>query len=116
MKYIATSVVSFGAGAELGLTKAQAASRQAFLSDLGKGWYIATGPVQFKIGEEFRFDGDLPKSMAADVEALAKAKSQADAEAKAKAEAEEKLRLEAEEADRLAAAEALASAQAGGQG
>lgn len=90
MKYIALAVVAFAAGAELGLTKDQASARRHALTDhpKRKGWYVATGPVQLKAGEEFQHDGDLPKGMADALEAQQKAKaSKADAEAAAKAEA-----------------------------
>lgn len=105
MKYIALAVVSFAAGAELGLTEDQARARRHALTEhpKRKGWYVASGPVQFKAGEEFQYDDDLPKGMAESLEALKKARSakdKADAEAEAKAQA-------------IAAAEqALADAQA----
>lgn len=66
MKYTATAVVSFGAGADLGLTKPQVDARVASLRPIGgrKGWYTTTAPVQFKAGEEIQYDGDLPKAVA----------------------------------------------------
>lgn len=89
MKYIALAVVAFAAGAELGLTKDQASARRHALTEhpKRKGWYQVTGPVQLKTGEEFQYDGDLPKGMADALEPQQKAKPGKDAEAKAKAEA-----------------------------
>jgi hypothetical protein len=110
MKYIALAVVAFAAGAELGLSKDQASARRHALTPNPdrKGWYQVTGPVQLKAGEEFQFDGELPKGMAESLEAVKKArasKADADAEAKAKAEA-----LAAAEKAVIAAAEALVAA------
>lgn len=70
MKYTAQSVVSFGAGSDLGLSKPQADARIASLHpvDGRKGWYTTTAPVQFKAGEEFQYDGDLPKGVAVALE------------------------------------------------
>lgn len=63
-----------------------------------KGLYRITGPNQFKAGQEIGYEGDLPKTLATDMEAAdadaetkksTKAQAKADAEAaKAKAEAE----------------------------
>jgi len=108
MKYIALTVVAFAAGAELGLTKDQASARRHALTDhpKRKGWHIATGPVQLKAGEEFQYEGDLPKGMAESLEALQKVRAaKADAEAKAKAEA-----IDAAEKAVIAATEAVAAA------
>lgn len=88
MKYIALAVVAFAAGAELGLTEAQASARKHALTPMPgrKGWYIATGPTQFKVGEQFLHDGDLPKALAEAVETPKKV-SKAEAAAKAAADA-----------------------------
>ena len=66
MKYIAIAVVTFSAGVELGLSDAQARARAHALTALPKrkGWYCTSGPIQLKAGEEFYFDGDLPKGLA----------------------------------------------------
>jgi hypothetical protein len=115
MKYTAIAVVAFAAGAELGLTKDQASARRHAITDhpKRKGWYLATGPVQIKAGEEFQYDGDLPKGMAESVEAQQKARqAKADteaAEAKAKAEAIDAATKAVTEAEA-----ALAAAVAGG--
>lgn len=100
MKYIALAVVAFAAGADLGLTEAQASARAHALTPIGgrKGWYTTTGPVQFKAGEEFQHDGELPKALAESVESARKAKAEAIAAARAKAEAEAKAKAEAEAA------------------
>lgn len=90
MKYIALAVVAFAAGAELGLNRDQASARRHALTPNPdrKGWYQATGALQLKAGEEFQYDGELPKGMAESLEAVKKAKaSKAEAEAAAKAEA-----------------------------
>lgn len=98
MKYTALAVVAFAAGAELGLTKDQASARRHAITEhpKRKGWYVASGPLQLKAGEEFQYDGDLPKGMAESVEAQQKAR-----QAKADADA----------AAAKAAAEALAAAE-----
>lgn len=98
MKYTTTSVLPLPAGAVLGLTEAQVAPRRHVLQPIAsrKGWYTTTAEVQFKRGEQFLFDGDLPKHMADGAEtpeeeksrkAKAKAKAEADAQAVADAEA-----------------------------
>lgn len=63
MKLKTTAVVTFGAGAELGLSKDQAKARAAFLVPIaGKdGWYTTKAQVQFKAGELIEYAGDLPK-------------------------------------------------------
>lgn len=70
MKYIAISVVAFGAGSELGLSDAQARARSYAVTALPKrkGWYITSLPIQLKAGEEFHYDGDLPKGLADSLE------------------------------------------------
>lgn len=124
MKYIALSVVAFAAGAELGLTKDQAGARSHALTEhpKRKGWYVASGPVQFKTGEEFQFEGDLPKGIADSLEAVQKARaSKAEAALKAEAiaaaekavaDAEDLLAAAADDAAKAAAQGALDSARA----
>lgn len=60
----------FGAGQRLKLTRAQVDSRahRLTLVDEKKGVYEATAPIEFKKGEAFGFDGDLPKTIAVLVE------------------------------------------------
>lgn len=66
MRFTTIGVVTFGAGVKLGLAAAQAAPRQAVLQpvDGQPGWYATTGAVQFKRGEQFDYDGDMPKALA----------------------------------------------------
>lgn len=90
MKYIALAVVAFAAGAELGLNKDQASARRHALTEhpKRKGWYTTTGPVQLKAGEEFAYDGTMPKGMASAMEPVQKAKPpKSEAEALAAASA-----------------------------
>lgn len=70
MKYTTIAVLSLQAGVVLGLTDAQAAPRMHALAPVPdrKAWYTTTAPVQFKVGEVFIFDGDLPKHLAHGVE------------------------------------------------
>lgn len=99
MKYITTAVLSLGAGALLGLTEAQAAPRRHALAAVPdrKGWYTATGPVQFKIGEEVSYEGDLPKALAnqLDWEDKQAGKAAGSGETKAKRRARENAELNA---------------------
>lgn len=89
MKYTTIAVLSLPAGVVLGLTEAQAAPRQTVLSAVParKGWYTTTAAVQFKVGEAFLFDDDLPKHLAQAVQDAAKAATAAEHKAKAKAKA-----------------------------
>lgn len=91
-KYTATAPVTLPVGAVLGLTEVQASARRHALQAAKKrGIYTTTAPVQFKAGEVFHYDGDLPKALASSVEAdavAAKAEAKAAAEAAAQAKAE----------------------------
>jgi membrane protein involved in colicin uptake len=121
MKYTALAVVAFAAGAELGLTKDQASARRHAITEhpKRKGWYIASGPLQLKAGEDFQFDGDLPKGMAESVEVLQKARqAKADTEAaaaKAQAEALEAATQAVTDAEAALAAAADDAAKAAAQ-
>jgi hypothetical protein len=66
MKYVTLGALTLPAGTVLGLSESQAAPRKHVLRAVParKGWYTATGEVQFKIGEEITCDGDLPKHLA----------------------------------------------------
>lgn len=66
MKFRAVAVVTVGAGAVLGLSGDQAAARRHSLDPVpGRdGWYVSHRPVQFKVGEEFDYEGELPKCLA----------------------------------------------------
>lgn len=57
------AVANFHQGAVLGLTKEQAAARSHLLKDLGKGKYEVLDKVQFKIGEQLGYEGELPNSI-----------------------------------------------------
>ncbi|MCK5602111.1 hypothetical protein KAR91_09585 [Candidatus Pacearchaeota archaeon] len=46
------------------LSHAQASARIHNLKDLGKGEYEIVNPIEFKNGEKFGYDGDVPKVMA----------------------------------------------------
>lgn len=109
MKYIATAVVTLAAGAEVGLNKDQAAARRHCTtpSTERKGWYLVTGPLQFKVGEIFLYDDELPKALADAVEPARKGPSKSEQEAAAKA-----AQLLADARAKVSAAEdALAAAQ-----
>lgn len=90
MKYTAVSVVKLPAGATLVLTEAQANARKHALEPVprAKGRYTTTAPVQFKAGEVFVYEGDLPKAMASSLE-------QADVERKRRESAASKAAEEA---------------------
>lgn len=85
--YRTTATTGLNPGAEVALTASQAAARQHALKPTGKrGVYLVTLRVEFKAGETFGYDGDLPKSMADDVTPL-KGAEKASAEKAEKAEA-----------------------------
>ncbi|MXS85296.1 hypothetical protein ABO04_05020 [Nitrosomonas sp. HPC101] len=63
-QYTATRPVTLQFGV-LGLTAQQAAARAHNLDKLNDGRFRIVAPVQFKAGESFEYDGDLPKSLAA---------------------------------------------------
>lgn len=100
MKYQAIAVVTLGVGAVLGLTEAQAAARKASTTPIPgrKGMFLTTAQVQFKRGEEFLYEGELPRVLADALdwdgkdeeeqkESKSARKARLKAEAKAKAEA-----------------------------
>lgn len=64
--------VAFAAGTRLALTAGQVNRRAHALKKLGEGLYETTAAVQFKVGEEFGFDGELAKNL---VEIVVDAKS-----------------------------------------
>ena len=72
-RYRTTGAVTFGAGTVLGLSDAQAAARESALLPLGKGLFQTRQAVQFKAGEELRVEGGIPKALADDLDAVAKA-------------------------------------------
>ncbi|WP_396957737.1 hypothetical protein [Nitrosomonas sp.] len=71
-QYTATRPVTLQSGV-LGLTEQQAVARLHNLDRLDDGKFRIVEPVQFKAGESFAYDGDLPKSLAARIETKAPA-------------------------------------------
>lgn len=59
----AIDIVTFGPGAVLKLSEAQAAVRMNFLKARGEGLFETTGDIQFKRGEKFGLEGPLSKAM-----------------------------------------------------
>lgn len=72
-RYQATSSVTLGAGAVVGLSAAQAESRRPALQAVTDGVFAAVAPLQFKAGEIFGYEGPLPKSLADSLEPVGKA-------------------------------------------
>jgi len=69
-KYQATAVVVLCSG-KVKLTKDQAASRSHLLEQVNKkGVFKIVDTIQFKAGENFSFDGEIPKGIADDLEAV----------------------------------------------
>lgn len=60
--------MTIGPGTVLALSERQAARRASLLQPEGDGRWRTTAPVQFKAGEEFGTEADLPKALAAVVE------------------------------------------------
>lgn len=60
--YMATGPVSLHSG-KIRLTDAQAKDRRKVLIAEGAGVYSVTGQIHFKAGEQFGYDGELPKGM-----------------------------------------------------
>jgi hypothetical protein len=92
MRYTATATVTLGPGAIIGLSQKQAARRAHLLEPTHReGVFTAKAAVQFKAGEEFDYEGELPKNLVdivVDAKALTKARAKADTEARAEAKAE----------------------------
>ena len=67
-RYITTAVVTIYTGL-IELTEAQAAARYSMVEKTDEpGIYSIKKPVQFKVGEHFGYDADLPKSVASSLE------------------------------------------------
>lgn len=66
MKVRTLKVINLGPGVVLTLSEQQAHDRAHALSPTGdgKGRFLTTGEVCFKIGEEIGIDGELPKALA----------------------------------------------------
>ena len=92
-KYIVTARLRLVCGV-LTLSADQANPRAHALKPLGKNRFEIINPVEFKVGEEIGYEGDLPKSLAdnltsaADADKAAKKAADAEDRAKSKAEAE----------------------------
>jgi hypothetical protein len=68
-QYTAVAPVGLNAGAVVKLTKKQAAKREHAIQQQGKGnTYLVLSRIEFKAGETFHVDGELPKSLAELVE------------------------------------------------
>lgn len=70
-KYLITAPTTLPVGAHVGLSTEQADARAHALDKAGKH-YVATAPLQFKVGEEISYDGELPKALA---EGMSRAKA-----------------------------------------
>ena len=68
--YRAQAPVTIAPGSLLHLSDAQADARAYGLTREGTGWRVRL-PVQFKAGEEFGYQGELPKALAARVSSTA---------------------------------------------
>lgn len=68
--YRALAPVTIPPGSLLQLSEAQAAARAYGIAREGTAWRVRL-PVQFKAGEEFGCQGDLPKALAARVSGAA---------------------------------------------
>ena len=80
-KYIAIKLLSLMTGIVL-LTDKQAKQRQLVLKPLKKkGQYEITGQCWFKPTEEFGYEGEIPKTIAADLEEIKKSNAAAKKEA-----------------------------------
>lgn len=62
--------VTIAPGAVLQLKKDQAASRLHSLKNLKQGLYLVEKPVQFKLGENFGYDGPIDKTLLACLDGL----------------------------------------------
>lgn len=62
--YVAKELVTLPAGSVVELTDKQAADRAPRMTRVSKGRYRLNEALQFKAGEAFGFDGDLPKTIA----------------------------------------------------
>jgi fumarylacetoacetate (FAA) hydrolase family protein len=106
MKYTVTGKSVLITGGVLTLSSSQASDRSHLLKKIdAKGnKYEVLGAVTFKKGEEFGYEGELPKSLASDLQTEKDAKGTKAAE-KAEKEAAEKAEKEAAEKAEKEAAE-----------
>lgn len=64
-EYLAAAVITLHSGV-VRLTKEQYSARMYALEKLGGDRYQINGAVQFKVGEAFGYEGDLPKTIGAE--------------------------------------------------
>jgi len=84
-RYRAQQVVTLASGSLVALDDKQAADRKGRIERLAPGRYRLKDALQFKAGEAFGYEGDLPKAVAAEVEPVAEpAEKSAAAERKTK--------------------------------
>ena len=96
-KYKANAVVGLLSG-KVKLTKDQASSREfsvECISKKGNTYKIIEG-IQFKAGEEFSYDGDIPKSVALDVSKLGKKETDTETETETDTETDTETETETE--------------------
>lgn len=67
------------------LTAAQAGPRMHNLKDLGRSRYEVLRPVEFKLGEQIGYEGELPKTLALMLDDEARVQQKANAQHKAAA-------------------------------
>ena len=78
--YKALSAVGLHVGAVVHLSTAQANTRLHALERQGKGnTFVVRSPIQFKAGESFKVEGDMPKHLAELVEVEGKKEVQTSA-------------------------------------
>jgi hypothetical protein len=101
-KFLVAASVTLHTGT-LELSDAQYARRKHALKKVGKGKYEILAPVQFKVGEEISYEGEIPKALATVL--IDEAEAKKDTTKKAKAEAAAKAKSEAEQEEKLKAIE-----------
>jgi hypothetical protein len=101
MKYTVTGKSVLITGGVLTLSAAQAGDRSHALKKLeAKGKFEITHPVTFKNGEQFGYEGDLPKALVSDLQSEKQSKSDKEKEAAEKAEKEAAEKAEKEAAEK----------------
>lgn len=88
--YIAKHTITIRAGV-LRLSAEQARCRLHNLRQLGNGRFEITAAIMFKSGEEFAYEGDLPKSLAGPMgsEAPSKSRSKSGSKSKSKSKVDD---------------------------
>lgn len=84
MKYTALLPITIMPGTVVGMDDAQAFRRRALVKPVAKakGYYEATSAFQFKAGEAFEVENELPKSMVETVDSKGAAAKAEHAESK----------------------------------